>query len=226
MRFSYWSKIASLVMVLVIPFTALAEPMLRPVDDNLNREIIIDSETNTNTNESEDVTVISVNIDLPDLKLVPSSRLYFLKTWWEKVRGWFMIDVVKKAEYRIELANRRLEEIEVLAQKKKTEVIGETTTRFNEQMAKANEYIEKAKDKGKDLENVYRLLDENRIKHQITFSKLNEIVSDDVQLIIDQAKQVSQDSFESAKDKIKEKAKDSVTEGIDNLQEKLENALE
>lgn len=225
MGFSYWSKIALLVVVFVIPLTALAEPMLRPTDESVNEEVIITPEPVINTNVPEEVTVINVNIDLPNLKLLPSSSLYFLKTWWEKVRGWFMIDAVKKAEYRIELANRRLEEIEVLAQKKKTEVISETTARFNEQMAKAGEYIEKAKSKGKDLENVYRLLDENKIKHQITFSKLYDIVPDDVQTVIDQAKQNSQEGFETAKNKIKEKAKEGVTEGIDNLQEKLEGAL-
>ncbi|MBU0612853.1 hypothetical protein KKB10_02445 [Patescibacteria group bacterium] len=219
-------KVVILLIVLLLPTAVLAEPMLRPADENTNEEVIIDSEDVTNTNESEEVTVISVNIDLPDLKWVPSTPLYFLKTWWEEARGWFMISAVKKAEYRIELANRRLEEIEVLVQKKKTEVISETTARFNEQIAKANKYIEKAKEKGKDLENVYRLLEENRVKHQITFSQLDNMVPDDAKAMIDQAKQTSQDSFESAQERIKEKAKEGVTEGIDSLQEKLEDALE
>ena len=191
--------------------------MLRPVSENTNEEVITVPETNTNTN-GNNVTIVSVDVDLPDLKWVPSSPLYFLKTWWETARGWFMIDVVKKAEYRIQLANRRLEEIEVLAQKQKTEVIGETTIRFNEQMSKANYYIEKAKIKGKDLENVYRLLEENRVKHQITFSQLNNIIPDDAKAIIDQTKKSSQNSYESTMNIIKEKATEGLEQGIDLLQ--------
>ncbi|MFA6271859.1 MAG: DUF5667 domain-containing protein [Patescibacteria group bacterium] len=211
------------LIILLVPVSVLAEPMLRPVSDNTNEEVITVPETITNTNiANNDVTIVNVEIDLPDLKWVPSSPLYFLKTWWETARGWFMIDVVKKAEYRIMLANRRLEEIEVLAQKQKTEVIGETTDRFNEQMVKANTYIEKAKAKGKDLESIYRLLEENRVKHQITFGQISNSIPDEAKAIIEQAKKTSQDSFESTKNTIKAKAKNSVQQGIDLLQEQID----
>jgi len=212
-----------MVIIILMPAIALAEPMLRPVPDDTNEEAVIIPEINVNTNvANNDVTIVNVEIDLPDLKWVPSSPLYFLKTWWETARGWFMIDVVKKAEYRIMLANRRLEEIEVLAQKQKTEVIGETTDRFNEQMAKANAYIEKAKAKGEDLEGVYRMLEDNRIKHQITFGQISNSLPEEAKAIIEQAKKTSQDSYESTKNTIKEKARNSMQQGIDLLQEQID----
>lgn len=220
-------KALFLIIFLLVPSVVTAEAMLRPVNDSTIQYQEAVSNTNTGLDLTNDAqTIVNVEIDLPDLKLIPSSPLYFIKTWWETARGWFMVDVVKKAEYRISLANRRLEEIEVLAQKQKTEVINETTDRFNEQMAKANAYIEKAKSKGKDLENVYRLLEENMVKHQIAFGQISDNLPQEAKLMIEKAKTLSQDSFKNAKEKIKSETKEEINEGIDVLQEKINNVIE
>ena len=50
-------KIIVLLIVLLLLITAFAEPMLRPVEENINEEVIVDTELNTNTNESEEVIV-------------------------------------------------------------------------------------------------------------------------------------------------------------------------
>jgi hypothetical protein len=211
----------------MMPVSAMAEPMLRPINENTNEEETVLPGTNVNADiAGNDVTIVNVEVDLPELKWVPSSPLYFLKTWWETARGWFMIDVVKKAEYRIILANHRLEEIQVLAQKQKTEIIAGTMDRFNEQMAQANTYIEKAKAKGKDLDSVYRLLEENRINHQVTFSQISNSLPEEAKAIIEKAKQASQKSFETTKSIIKAETREGVNGGLDALQEKINNAIE
>lgn len=99
-------------------------------------------------------SIIHININTP--KLLPDSPFFRLKTSWETLRIWATFNTVKKAEYRLELAHERLQEIETLAKKgaeseETLQKIQKNQERFVEQMQKVEKILKKAKSKGIDI---------------------------------------------------------------------------
>jgi ABC-type transporter Mla subunit MlaD len=100
------------------------------------------------------------------------------------------------------LANNRLEEIENFVKKEKTELVNETLGRFNEQMTKINQQIETAKSKGKNLDEVKKLIEENKERHEAVLDKLESQVPDDVKDAVAIVKDAAQQGYQVAKDRI------------------------
>jgi len=218
-----------ILLLLSFPLLVQAESMIKVLDTNTSLEIensSFENETSSQDdqekNEEKETTVINITVDLPDIKILPSNPLYFFKKAWENVRGWFIFNTVKKAEYGIDLANRRLEEIESLAQKKKTDLINKTTNQFNKQMEEVNKNIEKAKNKGKDLNKIYDLLEINQEKHQAVFNQLLGQIPEEAKEAFNKAKEISQKGFEIAKEKIGAKGVESGLEEMKKVKEGLD----
>lgn len=204
-------KAVIILLLLFMPSLVQAQSMMEltntAVDlesDELISNTDTEPRTNSNIEEKEKITV-NINIDLPDIKFLPSNPLYFLKSAWEKAKGWFVFGATNKAKNGIDLANKRLEETETLIQQKKTNLVGETVSRFNQQMEEVNKNIEKAKNKGKDLNEIYNLLSQNTEKHQAVLTQLQAQVPDKIKNTVSDIKNISQKGFEMTKVKIKER---------------------
>jgi len=207
-----------IILILAILFTPIlthAQSMIEIGNNDTVLEMENNSPANVNSQETEEekeVTTINININLPDVKLLPSSPLYFLKKTWETVKGWFIFNTENKIKYGLDLANQRLEETEKLILNKKTDLVDESLNRFNEQMAKVNSNIEKAEKKGKDLTGIYNLIQQNKEKHQTVLNQLQAQLPDSLQDIITNVKDVSQKGFQLSKEKI--------NQGMDILENK------
>jgi len=207
-----------IILILAILFTPIlthAQSMIEIGNNDTVLEMENNSTANVNSQETEEekeVTTINININLPDVKLLPSSPLYFLKKTWETVKGWFIFNTENKIKYGLDLANQRLEETEKLILNKKTDLVDESLNRFNEQMAKVNSNIEKAEKKGKDLTGIYNLIQQNKEKHQTVLNQLQAQLPDSLQDIITNVKDVSQKGFQLSKEKI--------NQGMDILENK------
>lgn len=53
---------------------------------------------------------ILVEYELPSVSLLPTSKVYFLKIWYEKIRLLFTLSEQKKADYMISISEKRLAE--------------------------------------------------------------------------------------------------------------------
>lgn len=226
-------KISLIFIILLIPLLVQAQSMIETKEINVNQDtkdnLLVNEASINDEEEAKEKTTVSVEIDIPDIRILPSSPFYFLKKTWENVRGWFIFNTKERVEYGIDLANRRLEEIESLALKKKTDLINKTTEEFNKRMEEVNKNIDQAKNKGTDLDNIYSILEANREKHGAVFDQLINQVPEETKETIKKAKEVSQKGYEVAQERIKPKAIEGglkgiekVKEGLDVLEEKLQ----
>lgn len=76
------------------------------------------------------------------------SKVYFLKTLKEKVRGFFIFGSAQKADYDIFLGIKRMLEVEVLINAKNTDLANKTIDSANSDLDKANSALTNAKNSG------------------------------------------------------------------------------
>lgn len=82
--------------------------------------------------------------DLPGPHLMPDSKLYFLKIWYEKIVVFFTFDLAKKAEkYRI-FAEKRVYEGKEMIKKGKQELADKQKELYKYYLNKAEKALEKA----------------------------------------------------------------------------------
>ena len=82
--------------------------------------------------------------DLPGPKIMPDSKLYFLKLWYEKIVLFFTFDAIKKAEkYKI-FAEKRLYEIKQMIEQGKRDLTEKPKEIYKSYLNKAKEKLEKA----------------------------------------------------------------------------------
>ena len=82
--------------------------------------------------------------DLPGPKVMPDSKLYFLKIWYEKLVIFFTFDLVKKAEKYKVFAEKRAYEAKEMLIKGKDELAEKQKELYNFYLNKAKEKLEKA----------------------------------------------------------------------------------
>ena len=82
--------------------------------------------------------------DLPGPHLMPDSKLYFLKIWYEKIVLFFTLDLTKKAERYRTFAEKRLYEAEEMIKKGKQELANKQKELYKYYLNKAQEKLEKA----------------------------------------------------------------------------------
>lgn len=118
-----------------------------------------------------------------------SDSVYSLKLIKEQVRGWFIFDNSKKADYAVLLGTKRVLEAEKLIKDGKTDLALKALERATSQFSSAYNHIEKANSKGKFVAKVIR---RDRL--------LN------VKILIDRLKTTSPVDIQPALDTVKEKA--------------------
>ncbi|PIY96329.1 MAG: hypothetical protein COY66_04245 [Candidatus Kerfeldbacteria bacterium CG_4_10_14_0_8_um_filter_42_10] len=208
-------KKATLIFILLLfPMIALAQSMVEIENSDITPVMEDGYIANVNSPETNETTIVDIDVNLPDIKLLPSSPFYFLKRSWEEVKGWFIFNTNKKIKYGINLANKRLEETETLIQNKKTDLINGSLDRFNQQMEEVNSNITKAKNKSRDLTEIYNLVQQNKERHEAVLNQLQAQVPDNLKEVISNIKDVSQTGFQITKEKIQE--------GMDILENNLQ----
>lgn len=88
--------------------------------------------------------------DLPGPKVMPDSKLYFLKIWWEKIVIFFTFNTINKAEkYKI-FAEKRAYEAQEMFEKGKIELANKLKETYESYLNKAKEKLEQAIQKAID----------------------------------------------------------------------------
>ena len=106
--------------------------------------------------------------NLPDPGILPDSPLYVLKTWGENIRTFFIFGVEAKANRLIYLAEKRLAEAQALIEEGKAgaEEQERAVLRYKDQLDRAVAYVQEAKEKGIDIEDILTLVSEKTLAHQ------------------------------------------------------------
>ena len=149
-------------------------------------------------------------IKIPGLyapKLLPDHPLYFVKTVWEKVRLGFTFDSMAKAKYQINLIEKRIAEASALIKKGKNELAEKNIQRYKTQVDKIMVHIQKAREKGKDIEDLVVQLSKNTLRHQEVMAKVYEKVPEPAKKAIEKAIEVSKRGYEQAVQAIKSPVK-------------------
>jgi len=122
-----------------------------------------------------------------EIRILPTSPLYFLKEWQREIKLFLTFDAIKKIEIETEISDEKLKELQALIQKEsqKERVRGPTSIKSGQVLMRAFSTYEKSKKRlAKRLEslkeisqnpNVDRLLDkivEQEVRHIEIFEKI------------------------------------------------------
>lgn len=104
-------------------------------------------------------------VDPRTVGILPDSPFYFVKVLGEKIRGGFIFSEQARLKYQLKIAERRLNETQVLIQKGKSDIAGKIIVKYQNASDRINKRIEDAVAKGRDLGEVENLVIEARSKH-------------------------------------------------------------
>lgn len=142
--------------------------------------------------------------------ILPTSKLYFLKTWgeWAKVNI-LTFDRDKKAELRLEFAEKRLTELNELKDQgklddKQSERLTNSYEKLISKVEDRIERIERKKEIGGDDSSLADKVSEKMIQHQDVLNKVRDNVPEPAKKAIDKAKQVSLKGEEKAMERLLE----------------------
>jgi hypothetical protein len=119
--------------------------------------------------------ILNVQYDLPYTGLLPDNPLYFLKALRDNLVGLLIADPLKKADYDLLMANKRLSGAEDLLSKGKDDLAITTLSKSGNYFYQAIEKVKDAKRQGENINDVLSRLTTASLKHQqIIFQMISQ----------------------------------------------------
>lgn len=118
-----------------------------------------------NSEVAKEQTTKTIDYILPYPGILPDSPLYNIKMFRDRVLSWFISDPLKKAEYYLLMADKRINAGKMLIDYGKTALGESTINKGNAYLIKATEEVKKAKSVGKDISSLTDKLDKATSKH-------------------------------------------------------------
>jgi len=146
--------------------------------------------------EQETVSIGEVS----DPGILPDSPFYFVKSWGRTVRSFFAFNAQEKAKLALRFANEDALAIKELCDKGECQLAEKHCEKFQEQFQRAIQWTERAREEGRDIEELIERLKENHLRQQQVLASLLE--------------------------KVPEEAKEGILNAIENSSFGLENAIE
>jgi len=142
---------------------------------------------------------------LPGPEIMPDSSFYPLKIWYEKIVTFFSFGDAKKAERYSKLSEKRLYEIEKMAEKGKEKLtqklLEEYKKLLNKAFSKVEEMKKEAQDKAKQeakekINQTLEKVSDSALKNQEILLKIYEPVSPEVKETIEGAIKLTKTGYE------------------------------
>lgn len=146
--------------------------------------------------EEETVSIGEVS----DPGILPDSPFYFVKSWGRTVRSFFAFNAQEKAKLALRFANEDVLAIKKLCDKGECQLAEKHCEKFQEQFQRTLQWMERAREEGKDVEALIEKLKENHLCQQQVLASVLE--------------------------KVPEEAKEGILNAIENSSFGLENAIE
>lgn len=156
-------------------------------------------------------------------RLLPDSPWYFLKVWRDGLQLFFTSDPIKKLEFKLTLANKRILEYQRVCElnPKTCERFKEWPERYAKWMREAAGDLEKVKAAGKDVTALVAKLEENLARQQAVLERVYQLVPDAAKQAILQAKENSQKGLENAMERVAGQGQGEKVR--EKLQQRLQN---
>ncbi len=161
--------------------------------------------------------------ELPDPGLLPDSPFYFLKSWFERLAGFFTFNILDKVTRNVDLAELRLAEARALAENGKTSAVGDALERYQSHLDQALAKADEAKANGLNVDEVTSLVAEATLKHQGVLADVYQKVPEEAKPAIEEAMNAGMRGHEEAVRAVSEENRNEV---LENTQEQRQNADE
>jgi len=185
---------------------------------------LTDAEDSENTAEEDinlDENIEAGDLGVKDPKILPGSRLYFLKNWGRNIHSFFTFNKVKKVELKSRYANEKLIELKKLSKLEKgPEVIKRAVESYKREMSDIESISKKIKEKASENSDVSKFLDkftEHQILHHKILQKLEGQVPEQAFKKIKEAREEHLVKFGEVMNRLVKK---------ENISKKLEESLE
>ena len=127
--------------------------------------------------EEEDISIGGVS----DAGVLPDSPFYFAKSWGRAIRSFFTFNAMEKARLMLRFANEDALAIKKLCDREKYQLAEKHSERFQEQFQRAIQWVERARQEGKDVEELIGKLKENHLRQQRVLAGVLERVPEQAQ---------------------------------------------
>lgn len=122
--------------------------------------------------EQEDISIGEVS----DPGILPDSPLYFTKSWGRAIRSFFTLDTQEKARLALRFANEDALAIKKLSDKGEYQLAEKHCEKFQEQFQRTIQWMEGARQEGKDVEELIEKIKENHLRQQQVLASVLEKV--------------------------------------------------
>jgi hypothetical protein len=166
------NKILSLIFVLLLIFTLSSKSVAQ------------DSTASEETTPTPTI-VEEIQYELPYPGILPDNTLYFLKALRDNLLGIFISDPVKKADYNLLMADKRLVSSEALLKEGKNELAITTLSKSGNYFDQSIQKINDAKKQGRDVKSFLdRLLTASK-KHQQVILEMKDKTKGETRVSLD-----------------------------------------
>ena len=112
--------------------------------------------------EQEDISIGEVS----DPGILPDSPFYFAKGWERAIRSFFTFNTQEKAKLALRFANEDTLAIQELCDQGECQIAEKHCEKFQEQFQRAIQWMEEARQEGKDVEELIEKMEENHLRQQ------------------------------------------------------------
>lgn len=114
---------------------------------------------------------LAKDFELPEAGTAPDSSFYFLKSWKEKIQLFFTFNAEQKAKQYTHLAGVRFAEYQKMIEKGKTKIAEKTLVKYQNQLNRAIQKVEKLKNNGKNIKELEIKIKQTTQKHLETLNR-------------------------------------------------------
>lgn len=147
---------------------------------------------------------LNVQYDLPYTGILPDSPLYFLKALRDNVLNFLITDPLKKSEYGLLMADKRLGAAEMLINKGKVDLAITTLSKSGNYFYLAIQQAAIAKKQGDNVNDVLSKLLTASLKHQQIIFNMEKQTTGDARLVL-QVSQKRAEDFQKSVEQLKAK---------------------
>ncbi len=152
--------------------------------------------------------------------LLPGHPLYFLKSVSEGLGNLFAFGENNQAKRAMVLAEKRLSEAQALMAQGEIELAEQAINRYQEQFSHAFSFAQRAKEKGKNTDEVMAKIAENTLRHQAVLSRVYEQVPEEAKGAIEKAMENGLRGHEQALQNISQETTEEVDQILRNIEER------
>ena len=164
--------------------------------------------------------------DLLDPGMLPDSPFYFLKSFFEELGIFLTFNQNNKTERLLMLAETRLAEANVLAEKGKSELAERAIHRHQERINQALDRTEQAKARGMNVDDILTRVSEATNRHQEVLMRVYEKVPEQAKPAIERAMEQSMQCQEKALEAISQENREEVMEQMEQKRQEIRERVQ